>query len=68
MTGIKGKSSSIETSRITMETDFKQKYDSLMKDKLQELREEFEDEADNIKQDVESSYVHKVVQMKRSAL
>lgn len=44
-----------------METDFQEKYDSVMKDKLQELRDQFEEEAENIRQDVENSYKLKVI-------
>ena len=57
---MKEKVESVETTRVVMETDYKQKYDSFMKDKLQELRDEFEEEADNIKHDVENSYKQKV--------
>jgi len=39
-----------------METDFKEKYDSALRDKLQELRDEFEEEASNIRLEVENSY------------
>ena len=52
--------SSVETSRVYMETDYKQKYDTIMKDKLQELRDEFEEEAENVKKDVENTYKQKV--------
>ena len=48
-------------SRVTItETDFKKKYDTIMRDKLQELRDEFEEEADNIKNDVDNTYKQKV--------
>ena len=53
--------SSVETSRVYMETDYKQKYDTIMKDKLQELRDEFEEEAENVKKDVENTYKLKVL-------
>ena len=35
-------------------------YDSLLRDKLQELRDEFEDEAENAKEELESAYRSKV--------
>ena len=35
-------------------------YDSLLRDKLQELREEFEDEAENAKEELEAAYRSKV--------
>ena len=44
-----------------METDFKEKYDSALRDKLQELRDEFEEEASNIRLEVENSYKLKVL-------
>ena len=36
-------------------------YDSLLRDKLQELRDEFEDEAENAKEELESAYRSKVI-------
>ncbi len=52
---------SVETSKSYMETDFIQKYDNVMKDKLQGLRDEFEEEAENIKNDIENNYRQKVI-------
>ena len=50
----------MESTQVVIETDIKEKYDSVLRDKLQELRDEFEDEAENIKLDVENSYKLKV--------
>ena len=49
-----------ESTTTYMETDFKQKYDTIMSDKLHELRDEFEEEADNIRNEVESNHKEKV--------
>ena len=55
-------------SKVVMETDFKEKYDSVLRDKLQELRDEFEEEAENIKLDVENSYKQKVCSISNVAI
>ena len=57
---IRKKLEDVEISKIVVETDFKEKYDSVLRDKLQELRDEFEEEASNIRLEVENSYKSKV--------
>ena len=59
---------SMESTKVVMETDFKEKYDSVLRDKLQELRDEFEEEAENIKLDVENSYKQKVCSISNVAI
>lgn len=55
-----------ESTTTYMETDFKQKYDTIMSDKLHELRDEFEEEADNIRNEVESNHKEKLDELRNS--
>ena len=43
-----------------METDYQKKYDNLLRDQLQELRDEFEEEGEKAKKDLEDNYKNKV--------
>lgn len=45
--------------KFTMETDGASDYDTLLRDKLQELRDEFEEEAENARQELEEAYKQK---------
>ena len=52
---------SSETYKLTIDhVDGPKDYDTLLRDKLQELREEFEDEADSAKEELENAYKSKV--------
>eukprot|EP00794_Sanderia_malayensis_P010164 gene10164-11204_t len=57
-------SQSLDSSKI--EIDIRKKYDSVLKDKLQELREEFGDEADNIRNEIEKNYNQHASELKAS--
>ena len=51
---------SVETKRITVETDYANKYEGILREKLQELRETYEDENRRFRDDTEKLYQGKV--------
>ena len=53
--------SQTENMHFSMQIDGKaDSYDNILRDKLQELREEFEEEAENAKRELEDAYQNKV--------
>ena len=57
--------SSSETFKLSIDrVDGPADFDTLLRDKLQELRDEFEDEAENAKEELEAAYKTKVKLLK----
>lgn len=55
--------STAEKTKFTLQTDLPQQYDDLIRSKLEELREEFEEEAELAKKELEEAYKGKVGQV-----
>ena len=51
---------SVETKRVTVETDYANKYEGILREKLQELRETYEEENQKFRDDTEKLYRGKV--------
>jgi len=57
-------SSECESVRYSVDSTDGGQYDNMLRDKLQELREEFEEEAENAKQELEDAYKFKFEELK----
>ncbi|EDO37225.1 predicted protein [Nematostella vectensis] len=64
LSDIRSQLKTVETKRVVVETDYKDKYEGLMAEKLQELREDYDSDARSFKEETELLYSSKFEELR----
>lgn len=68
MSEIRTQLKTVESKRVTIETDYKSRYEGALKERLQELRDDYDIEGKRFKEETQLLYSSKVTPKRDSAI